>query len=124
MSDDRLSLWQIALLTAYAVGMSVGQVLFKMAALRYGAAAGGLGERLLGLFFNAYFIAALVLYATYAILWVWILSFTPLSRAYPFVALAFALTPILGGLMFGDTLSARVIVGILFVLCGLFLVTG
>jgi drug/metabolite transporter (DMT)-like permease len=124
MSDDRLSLWQIALLTAYAVGMSVGQMLFKMAALRYGAAAGGLSERLVGLFFNAYFIAALVLYAAYAILWVWILSFTPLSRAYPFVALAFALTPILGGLMFGDTLSARVIVGILFVLCGLFLVTG
>jgi drug/metabolite transporter (DMT)-like permease len=40
------------------------------------------------------------------------------------VALAFALTPILGGLLFGDTLSARVIVGILFVLCGLFLVTS
>jgi drug/metabolite transporter (DMT)-like permease len=123
MSDDRLSLWQIALLTAYAVGMSVGQVLFKMAALRYAAAAGGLSERLLGLLFNAYFIAALVLYAAYAILWVWILSFTPLSRAYPFVALAFALTPLLGGLLFGDTLSVRVIVGILFVLCGLFLVT-
>jgi drug/metabolite transporter (DMT)-like permease len=124
MSNDRLSLWQIALLTAYAVGMSVGQVLFKMAALRYAAAEGGLGERFLGLLFNAYFIAALVLYAAYALLWVWILSFTPLSRAYPFVALAFALTPVLGGLLFGDTLSVRVIVGILFVLCGLFLVTG
>jgi drug/metabolite transporter (DMT)-like permease len=124
MSDDRLTLGQIALLTAYAVGMSAGQVLFKMAALRYGAQGGSLVERLLGLAYNAYFLAALVLYAAYALLWVWILSFTPLSRAYPFVALAFALTPLLGGLLFGDTISLRVIVGILFVLCGLFLVTS
>jgi drug/metabolite transporter (DMT)-like permease len=124
MSDDRLTLWQIALLTAYAVGMSAGQVLFKLAALRYGAQEGSLVERLLGLAYNAYFLAALVLYAAYALLWVWILSFTPLSRAYPFVALAFALTPLLGSVLFGDTISFRVIVGIFFVLCGLFLVTS
>jgi drug/metabolite transporter (DMT)-like permease len=124
MSDDRLTLWQIVLLVAYAAGMSGGQLLFKMAALRYGAAVGSLGDRLLGLAFNLYFIAALVLYAGYAFLWVWILSFIPLSRAYPFVALAFALTPLLGGLLFGDTISLRLIAGIVFILCGLFLVTG
>jgi drug/metabolite transporter (DMT)-like permease len=124
MSNDRLTLWQIVLLVAYAAGMSGGQLLFKMAALRYGASGGGVGERLLGLAFNVYFIAALVLYAGYAFLWVWILSFTPLSRAYPFVALAFALTPLLGGLVFGDTISLRLIAGILFILCGLFLVTS
>jgi drug/metabolite transporter (DMT)-like permease len=124
MSNDRLTLWQIVLLAAYAAGMSGGQVLFKMAALRYGAAVGGLGERLLGLAFNVYFLAALILYAGFAILWVWILSFIPLSRAYPFVALAFALTPLLGGLLFGDTISFRLIAGIFFILCGLFLVTS
>jgi drug/metabolite transporter (DMT)-like permease len=123
MSNDRLTLWQIALLAAYAVGMSGGQVLFKLAALRAGAA-GGLWERLLGLAFNVYFLCALVLYGGFAILWVWILSFIPLSRAYPFVALAFALTPLLGGLLFGDTISLRLIAGIVFILCGLFLVTG
>jgi drug/metabolite transporter (DMT)-like permease len=122
MSNDRLTLGQILLLTAYAAGMSGGQLLFKMAALRYGAAGGGLADRLLGLVFNVYFFCALVLYAGYAILWVWILSFIPLSRAYPFVALAFALTPLLGGLLFGDTISLRLIAGILFILCGLFLV--
>jgi drug/metabolite transporter (DMT)-like permease len=124
MSNDRLTLWQILLLTAYAAGMSGGQLLFKMAALRYGAGGGGLGDRLLGLASNVYFISALVLYAGYAILWVWILSFTPLSRAYPFVALAFALTPLLGGWLFGDPISFRLIAGILFILCGLFLVTS
>jgi drug/metabolite transporter (DMT)-like permease len=124
MSDDRLTLSQILLLLAYAAGMSGGQVLFKMAALRYGAAEGGLAERLLGLVYNAYFISALVLYAGYALLWVWILSVIPLSRAYPFVALAFALTPLLGGLLFGDTISVRLIAGILFILGGLYLVVS
>jgi drug/metabolite transporter (DMT)-like permease len=123
MSNDRLTLWQIVLLVAYAAGMSGGQLLFKMAALRYGADGGSLAARLLGLATNFYFISALVLYAGYAILWVWILSFIPLSRAYPFVALAFALTPLLAGLLFGDTISLRLVAGIVFILCGLFLVT-
>lgn len=121
MSIDRLTVSQILLLMVYAAGMSGGQVLFKMAALRY-VAEGGVGERLLGLVCNIYFVTALVFYAGYAILWVWILSFTPLSRAYPFVALAFALTPLLGAMLFGKTISLRLIVGLLFILCGLFIV--
>ena len=123
MSNDRLTVSQILLLMVYAAGMSGGQVLFKMAALRY-VAEGGVGERLLGLVCNIYFVTALVFYAGYAILWVWILSFTPLSRAYPFVALAFALTPLLGAMAFGETISLRLIVGLLFILCGLFIVTS
>jgi drug/metabolite transporter (DMT)-like permease len=124
MSNEPLTLWQILLLSAYSAGMSGGQVLFKMAALRSDAANGGIGERLLGLVFNPYFIAAVILYAAYAVLWVWILTFIPLSRAYPFIALAFALTPLLGGLLFGDTISVRLMAGIFFILCGLFLVTS
>jgi len=124
MSNEPLTFWQILLLSAYAAGMSGGQVLFKLAALRSAGAKSGIGERLLELVFNPYFIAAVVLYAAYAILWVWILTFIPLSRAYPFIALAFALTPLLGGLLFGDPISLRLMAGIFFVLCGLFLVTG
>jgi drug/metabolite transporter (DMT)-like permease len=122
MSNERLTLWQILLLVAYAAGMSGGQILFKMAALRSGD--GSLLDRFFGLAFNIYFLAAFVLYAAYAVLWVWILTVIPLSRAYPFVALAFALTPLLGGLLFGDTISLRLIAGIVFILCGLFLVTS
>jgi drug/metabolite transporter (DMT)-like permease len=122
MSSDRLTLSQIVLLTTYAVGMSGGQVLFKMAATRY-AADGTTGERLLGLFHNLYFLSAFGLYAGFALLWVWILSFTSLSRAYPFVALAFVLTPLLGGSLFGETISLRLIIGLLLILCGLFFVT-
>src|SRR5437667_8629038 len=124
MSGDRLTLSQILLLTAYAAGMSGGQLLFKMAANNYGTADDGVGERLLTLFCNIYFLSAFVLYAAFALLWVWILSFTPLSRAYPFVALAFALTPLLGGMFFAEPLSLRLLLGILFILAGLLLVAG
>lgn len=121
---ERLSATQIALLLLYAGGMAAGQLLFKSAALRYAASAGNIGERLFGLVQNGYFIAAVVLYATLAILWVWLLSFTSLSRAYPFVAIAFAITPLLGGLVFGEALPPRLFVGLLLILCGLFFVIG
>jgi drug/metabolite transporter (DMT)-like permease len=102
--------------------MAAGQLLFKSAALRYGAGAGELGDRLIGLFQNAYFLAALLLYAALAIFWVWVLSFTSLSRAYPFVALAFAVTPLLAGFVFGEALSLRLFVGLILILCGLFFI--
>lgn len=121
---ERLTLSQIALLVFYAAGMTAGQLLFKSAAVRYAAATGDTGQRLAGLLQDYYFLAAVVLYAGLAVFWVWVLSFTSLSRAYPFVALAFAFTPLLGGLIFGEVLSTRLFIGLLFILCGLFFVVG
>ena len=89
MSQDRLALSQVALLIAYATGMAGGQVLFKAAALRY-LPDGTVAERAVSLVFNAYFLGAVALYVALTVLWVWLLTFIPLSRAYPFVALAFA----------------------------------
>ena len=123
MSNDRLALSQGALLLAYAAGMAGGQLLYKGAALRYASEA-PLGERLLSLVQNVYFLAAIVLYVALTVLWVWILTFTPLSRAYPFVALAFAVTPLLAGFVFGEAVTARLMLGIGFILCGLLLVAG
>ena len=67
---------------------------------------GPLVERLFTMMLNGYFLGAVLLYAALTVLWVWILTFTPLSRAYPFVALAFALTPLLGALVFAEPISA------------------
>ena len=120
---DRMSLPQILLLLLYALAMAGGQILFKLAAVRSGAA-GSLGARLLGLAANPYFIAALFLYAALTVLWVWILTFTPLSRAYVFVALAFVLTPFAGVAFFGEPISARLIIGIALVVAGLACATG
>ena len=118
-----LSLPQIALLAAYAVGMAGGQILFKLASVRFTGDA-PLVERTLSTLLNGYFLAALTLYLALAVLWVWILSFTPLSRAYPFVALAFALTPVLAGFFFAEPLSLRLMAGIGAILVGLVLVAG
>jgi drug/metabolite transporter (DMT)-like permease len=121
--SDRLSLSHIAALVAYAAAMAGGQLLFKTAAMR-GAGHGPLGERVAGFLLNGYFFVALILYAALTVLWVWILSFTPLSRAYPFVALAFALTPALGALVFSEPVSMRLVIGIVLILCGLFFTAG
>jgi len=123
MMNDRLSYAQIALLVAYAAGMVGGQILFKMAALR-AAIEGPLGARLPGLMLNWYFAEAVVLYAVLSVLWVWVLTFTPLSRAYVFVALAFAATPLLSGWLFAEPISARLVVGVVLICVGLLFVTG
>jgi drug/metabolite transporter (DMT)-like permease len=123
MMNDRLSFAQIALLIAYAGGMVGGQLLFKLASSR-AAMEGPLGERLSAMILNGFFLAAVLLYGALTVLWVWILNFTPLSRAYVFVALAFAVTPLLGGLLFAEPITARLIIGIVLICCGLVFVTG
>ena len=119
----RLSLTQIAVLFGYALGMTGGQMLFKLAALRLPQEISA-ADRALGLLQDGYFLVALAVYLILALVWVWILSFTPLSRAYPFVAFAFVLTPVLGGLIFGEALSVRLFAGIAAILLGLLLVAG
>ena len=123
MNSERLTFLQIVLLTAYGAGMAGGQFLFKMAAQRSVLNA-TLGERLIQLTENIYFFAAVALYGGLAVLWVWILSFTPLSRAYPFVAIAFAITPLLGAWMFGEQLSLRLGLGIAAIVLGISVVVG
>jgi drug/metabolite transporter (DMT)-like permease len=123
MMNDRLSFAQIALLIAYAGGMVGGQLLFKLASAR-APMEGPLGERLSAMMLNGFFVAAVLLYGALTVLWVWILNFTALSRAYVFVALAFAVTPLLGGLLFAEPITARLIIGIVLICCGLLFVTG
>lgn len=118
-----LSVFQIVLLSVYALGMAGGQLLFKTAALQPAGDA-PLSSRLLGLVANPAFLGAIALYGALSVLWVWVLTFTPLSRAYPFVAIAFALTPLLGALVFAEPLSARLLAGLAVIIVGLFLVAG
>ncbi len=123
MSDHRLGAAQILMLAAYAAGMAGGQLMFKLAAQRL-TPGGSLVERLLELANNPWFYAAFALYCGLALAWIWILTFTPLSRAYPFVALAFAITPLLGAWVFAEPIGARVVGGVVVIAIGLFLVVG
>lgn len=120
---DGLSTFQILVLVGYALGMVAGQMLFKLAALRLPVEA-TTGTRLVALLGNGWFVAALMLYGALSVMWVWVLTFTPLARAYPFVALAFAVTPLVAGLVFAEPLSLRLLVGIAVIAAGLVLVAG
>lgn len=121
--DARLTSIQVVILVAYAAAMAFGQILFKAAALRVGAT-GSLGERFTALAHNGYFAASIVLYAALTVLWIWILTFTPLSRAYVFVALSFVITPFLGAAVFGEPISVRLVIGIGLIVGGLYCVAG
>jgi drug/metabolite transporter (DMT)-like permease len=123
MSDHRLGTVQVLLLVAYAAGMAGGQLLFKLAAQRVTPGA-ALAHQLIEVAGNAWFLAALALYGALTLAWVWILTFTPLSRAYPFVALAFAITPLLGAWLFVEPIGWRLVGGIVVIAFGLFLVVG
>jgi drug/metabolite transporter (DMT)-like permease len=123
MTNNRLTLAQVVMLGTYAVGIAGGQMLFKLAAQRFPASA-AVGEQLTSLLGNTYFVLAFAFYCALAIWWVWILTFTPLSRAYPFVALAFAITPMLGGWLFEEPINLRLGLGIAAIVLGLILVVG
>ena len=116
-----LSPLQVILLVAYAAAMAFGQVLFKLAALRVGPT-GSLVQRLSALTHNGYFAVAIVLYAALTVVWLWILTFTPLSRAYVFVALSFVMTPFAAAAIFGEPMTARLVVGLGLIIAGLWCV--
>ena len=115
-----MSRFQLLVLLGYALGMAGGQLLFKLASQSV-PSTGGL-ERLLPLVYNPPFLCAVSLYAALTFLWVWILSFTPLSQAYVFVAVAFAVTPLLAALVFKEQLEPTFFPGLALVVAGLFLV--
>lgn len=121
-----MSLVQIACLILYAAGMALGQVLFKLTTESIGSPNAttftGLLEHLLKLAFNPFFILAIFLYLSLSVFWVWILSFTPLARAYPFAALAILFTLIIGVFFFKESVSRTHLFGFAMLIGGIILI--
>lgn len=114
---------QIACLTLYAAGMALGQVLFKMAAnglnvVEAPTVADRVGQ-ILRLALDPIFLLAIVLYKSLSVVWVWILSFTPLTRAYPFGALAFVFTLVIAVFFFRESVSLTHLLGLALILGGI-----
>jgi undecaprenyl phosphate-alpha-L-ara4N flippase subunit ArnE len=111
------------LLLLYAGGMAAGQVLFKLASVGSAAArANGTGW-FRALLLDPSFIAAVALYGSLTIYWVWLLSFLPLSTAYPFSVLSIVVVPLLAVLLFGEHVGASYWLGLALISAGLLLVT-
>lgn len=110
---------QYLALTSFAFLLATGQILFKYAAQsspRIDSVGG-----VFGLLLNPYLWAAGVLYGGATILWVMILQHVPLSRAYVFAALGFAIVPLASAALFGDSLSTRFMIGALLIVVGVYL---
>jgi len=109
----------ILVMVGYALGMAIGQILFKMAAratVQAGPEAGLWG------YVSLYLCAGVALYFGLTVLWVWILRSVPLSAAYPFVALAFVFTPLMASAIFGEKLTLGYASGLVLILAGIVVV--
>lgn len=108
-----MSIFYASMTVLCVVGISIGQLLFKKAALVM-QGSNGLADWL----FNGWLIAAFALYGFTTLLWVWILKHVPLHQAYPFMALAFLIVPLLGHFVLGESVSVKVILGGLLIMVG------
>lgn len=96
------------------LGISIGQLLFKKAAVALPATVS-----LMGILQNGWLMAALVLYGVTTLGWVWVLRHAPLHLAYPFMGLAFLIVPTLAWIWLGEPLQWRTLAGGALILAGI-----
>ena len=89
------------------IGLSGGQILFKLAAeaMNDDGPIGFSSVR------NVYLLSALLVYGLSTALWIAVLRQAPLRLAYPFVAIAFVLVPIFAHWFLGEPLRWQSFVG-------------
>ena len=110
---------KLSLFVLFAVALACGQVFFKLAAESLKGPLAVDARTALQLATNRYLLLGLGLYFASTLLWIVLLRDTDLSKAYPIVALALVLVPLLGTFVFGEQLSVRLMVGIAIVIVGL-----
>ena len=113
---------QLLELLCFPVAMAVGQILFKRSALQITPGEGG--SWLIEVARLPMMWVAVTLYAGATLLWVRILMSVPLSRAYPFAALAFVLVPAAGYLFFHEPITLRYAVGTALIVIGVAVAAG
>jgi multidrug transporter EmrE-like cation transporter len=64
----------------------------------------------------------LALYGFGTLLWLQVLSRIALSQAYPFVGIGFVITALMGVFLFGETMTAVRVTGIVLVIIGIYLI--
>lgn len=109
-----MSLLQLVFILLTVLALSAGQILFKMASSSFEFSIAGLAASLL----NIKLIVALVVYFFATIMWLLVLKVTPLRVAYPFVALAFFIVPILAHFLLNESISWNTFVGAILIALG------
>jgi drug/metabolite transporter (DMT)-like permease len=104
----------LALLTA--IFMAAGQVLFKIGSTHLSV--GSFTELFISFIKNIYLLSAIFLYAATILLWIYVLKYLPLSKAYPLTALSYVLVPIISLLILNEPYTLRTFLGCLLILAG------
>lgn len=112
--------WSAFAMTALTVlGLSVGQVLFKLAANRMHG-----GDTALPILLtNIPLWWALAVYATSTVTWIAVLREVPLRLAYPFVASAFFIVPLLAHFFLQEPLQRQSLAGATLIALGIYVAT-
>jgi multidrug transporter EmrE-like cation transporter len=101
------------------VMIAAGQILFKLASGRTGAAD---ISGLLGLAANPYLLVALVIYGLGTVVWIYVIKNVPLNYAYPFMALTFCVVPVLAWYFLGEAYSLKACFGTALIMAGLLVI--
>lgn len=102
-----MTLLQLAFILLTVCALAVGQILFKLAAQSISFSR----DAWLSSLFEPRLLIALVVYAVATVMWLAVLKMLPLRVAYPFVALAFVIVPIMAHFILGEKLSWNTFVG-------------
>jgi multidrug transporter EmrE-like cation transporter len=111
---------QVVMLMIFAIGMGLGQLLLKFSAQRQSINSDNHWSfRVLALFSDWPFLLGITLYSLLLVYWVWLLTFLPLSRAYPFTIVSFIIAAAGGALFFHEPLTLPLIAGLAIIGIGL-----
>ena len=112
------------MLVLFSVGMGVGQVLLKFSAQRQLEKIDSSWLlRLISLLSDWTFLLGVVVYGLLLVYWVWLLTFLPLSRAYPFTLLSIVVATLGGSIFFDESISISFVVGMTIIGVGLFVLS-
>jgi len=101
--------------------LSGGQVMLKFALNKMGDF-GWSKEFWIGLVTNWWFLGCGICYAVATILWVYILKYFPFSIAYPMISLSYVFGMFAAIFFFNEQISIYKWFGVLFIMCGCFLI--
>ena len=113
-----MSLSRLLLGLGCVLGISVGQIFFKLASTTLQPAYNF--KSLGNLFLNKYLLISLFIYMVTTILWIWLLRLVPLRQAYPLIALAFLIVPILARVFLNEKFELRSIIGGIIIFIGVY----
>lgn len=110
---------QILATVTCVLAISIGQLLFKKIGLVINETNSIFSYSLFKMFFWA-----MVLYGITTIFWILILRVVPLNKAHSFMALSFIFVAIGSNLVFGEPITLRLVIGLLFIIAGLFFIVN